>query len=519
MAEVATSPFLLHSSSHVTRKEAWELLFDLTSCTQASFAAAQVIRSTRFTDDEVYALIKLTHALDQPARGRTLGILRSACKFRQMTWPTCSSSSLRLPFLAHASCQRNVETWLRQHAILPFKHVLIPFHLPSHRLREQAHDNVAELLFNFRWWEDKLDHSMPAPCTCQELISRFPSLADYRAGPENHVVAGFHQLNTHEHGFSVTLGSNSCFPSKSRFFDTVLPHFEKWRKRHCIPNQVSPQFRQLLEEQWHLHAQEKQLPRTSWRTVQRIKHLLQHVSVLHCEDHAPKRVVLFCPRLYFCTARRTWSDPSVFQSLPGTIQSWQHTVSRLVGANLRKRYAWGIRSSSPLPRGLTLLKRKKSFQVARTIISYKNSIIERLLKAAAQVLQMMIATVWPHALGLLSLPQVWQQLHSFLETTDVTVHLCEANDDLWNRFSVLRLIFSSSAGTKSLRSTLMPSLTMRRRLLVDTEQEPVVTSNTSSSMTLNPSCRLPSTQAFSGLAARFDAKLMARQSETKSVQS
>ena len=147
--------------------------------------------------------------------------------------------------------------------------------------------------------------------------------------------------------------------------------------------------------------------------------------------------MLFCPRLYFCTARRTWSDPSVFQSLPGTIQSWQHTVSRLVGANLRKRYyAWGIRSSSPLPSGLTLLKRKKSFQVARTIISYKNSIIERLLKAAAQVLHMMIATVWPHALGLLSLPQVWQQLHSFLETTDVTVHLCEANDDLVGFFNL-----------------------------------------------------------------------------------
>ena len=183
-----------------------------------------MIRSTRFADDEVYALIKLTHALEQPARGRTLGILRSACKFRHMTWPTCSSSSLRLPFLAHASFQRNVETWLRQHAILPFKHVLIPFHLPSHRLREQAHDNDAELPFNFRWWEDKLDHSITAPCTCQELIRRFPSLADYRAGPENH-VAGLDQLNTHEHGFPLPWAPTHAFPaspiSLTQFFLTL----------------------------------------------------------------------------------------------------------------------------------------------------------------------------------------------------------------------------------------------------------------------------------------------------------
>ena len=97
--------------SHVTRKEAWELLFDLTSCTQASFAAAQVIRSTRFTEDEVYALIKLTHTLEQPARpGHTTVCLQVSTDDMAyllfVFFPASFSCSRQFP----AQCRNLVET-------------------------------------------------------------------------------------------------------------------------------------------------------------------------------------------------------------------------------------------------------------------------------------------------------------------------------------------------------------------------------------------------------------------------
>ena len=69
----------------VSRQQAWEYVFDLQSATRAAFDAARTLRSAKVTDQEVYALLKLTHALEQPGRAKVLGFFRSICKFRNMS--------------------------------------------------------------------------------------------------------------------------------------------------------------------------------------------------------------------------------------------------------------------------------------------------------------------------------------------------------------------------------------------------------------------------------------------------
>ena len=137
----------------IDRTQAWEHIFDLSSATRASFEAAKILRSSRVTDAEVHALLKLTHALEQPAKGRVLGIFRSICEFRNMSWPA-SARSLCVPFLAQEDFAAQLQQWLRT-TILNFKDILILFHLPSHKVRKGAHHLVCNQLFNFRQWGKK----------------------------------------------------------------------------------------------------------------------------------------------------------------------------------------------------------------------------------------------------------------------------------------------------------------------------------------------------------------------------
>ena len=50
------------------RRQAWEILYDLSSFTRASFDAVKLLRSQRLVDDEVYAIIRLSFCLEEPLK-------------------------------------------------------------------------------------------------------------------------------------------------------------------------------------------------------------------------------------------------------------------------------------------------------------------------------------------------------------------------------------------------------------------------------------------------------------------
>ena len=156
---------------------------------------------------------------------------------------------------------------------------------------------------------------------------------------------------------------------------------------------------------------------------------------MHCEDHEPNHLIIFCPRFHFQSALRTWQDPDVFESLSGSRDQWNQWVLDEIPCRLRSRYKWGINANGTLPVGFVFLKRKKPFLKGRTIISYSNSCIKELLKAASQAILLMIRLVWPEAMGMATTPQLWKSLHEFLQRTHSTVHLAEVNDDLVGFFN------------------------------------------------------------------------------------
>ena len=65
-----------------------EHFYDLGSHARASFEAAQFVRSKKMSDEEVYALIKLSLSVENPVRHKIRSILKLAVKSRgTLRWP------------------------------------------------------------------------------------------------------------------------------------------------------------------------------------------------------------------------------------------------------------------------------------------------------------------------------------------------------------------------------------------------------------------------------------------------
>ena len=135
------------------RQLAWNILYDLGSHTRASLDAARMIRSERMSDEEVYALTKLSRSVENPVRSRIHSILKSAVKFRStMHWPLTGRPLPVLP-LSHSTFIREGRLW-RSSLISDFKYLFPSFHLPKSKLREVPHQSIKKFLPNFQSWED-----------------------------------------------------------------------------------------------------------------------------------------------------------------------------------------------------------------------------------------------------------------------------------------------------------------------------------------------------------------------------
>ena len=102
-----------------------------------------------------------------------------------------------------------------------------------------------------------------------------------------------------------------------------------------------------------------------------------------------------------------------------------------------RQYKWGINQRSSLPQGFTFLKHKKQWMKGsgRTIISYRNSKLAKLLQAVAIALDTMVKQTWPTGPGNASTPQLWKTLQTYLADIPDDTNLAMINDDLIGFFN------------------------------------------------------------------------------------
>ena len=350
------------------------------------------LRSDRYVPDEICSLIRLSSSLEEPGKTKARKALKSVRHHRNMSWPR-SALGLRLKFTADPNFGSEISKWIRTQVLL-HKHILIPCHLPVLKVREQPHQSLKDFLHNFKDWDLWLQQNSldQVPCPCHKYIHTLPEVCI----TQGHVVSGVEHLGALHQSFEK-LGAGSAssafFPAKHEFFKRILKMFSSWRRKHHFPLWLD-----ILQQQWAKHVKCLHTdPRLTRKDVSAARALLHRDFVVHCEDHEPNHLMIFCPRFYFQSALRTCQDPEVFESVSGSRDQWNQWVLDEIPGRLRSRYKWGINPKGTLPVGFVFLKRKKEFLKGRTIISYSNSCIKDLLKAASQVILLMIRLVWPES--------------------------------------------------------------------------------------------------------------------------
>ena len=154
------------------RRSAWEILFNLTCFSRAPFEELKRLRSDRYVPDEIYSLIRLSNSLEEPGKKA----LKSVCHHRNMSWPR-SALGLRLKFTADPNFGSEISKWIRTQVPL-HKHILIPFHLPVFKVREQPHQSLKDSLHNFKDWDLWLQQNSlgQVPCPCHKYIHTLPGV-------------------------------------------------------------------------------------------------------------------------------------------------------------------------------------------------------------------------------------------------------------------------------------------------------------------------------------------------------
>ena len=301
-----------------TRLHSLTLLRNLTKHTRASFEAAKQLRSGKHTDLEVYAIRRMASNLEEPGRSRALHIINQALQYRNLS-PPKPNIPLTIPFLAHEQFPKHCEQWLKT-TIQHHKHLAIPLHLPTHRLREAAHKTLRAHLRNHRTWEGTLSNpptSSDLPCACAQLKTILLDPATPTI--DNHYILTLEQpaLPPHLRIFLAANMNSTFYPSKARYFLAFQTAFTKWLRIQGLPPSLAQHLEPFLQHQWRLHTDHlKHQPRFTARLLRQLQEFLGDQVVLHHADHELQQLRIFCPRQYFAGALATWHSSELFAPMP-----------------------------------------------------------------------------------------------------------------------------------------------------------------------------------------------------------
>jgi len=200
------------------------------------------------TVDQLYALWRLTNHVDQPHRQRMRHQLQKIFTFRNLTIPW-KNAAFSIPFLHHKSFKKCLQRFLRQ-TILRCKDLHLPFHIPTHKIREATHPKLFQTLFSHKHFLASLDVTQPPQCTCSQLQHLSDAIFHngHLACPLENILRDHHLKH-----IATYSGSTSYFPSQTIFFQVATNSWLQWCKQHRLPSWLTQSFMDFIKLQWKLH--------------------------------------------------------------------------------------------------------------------------------------------------------------------------------------------------------------------------------------------------------------------------
>ena len=396
----------------------WTLIYNLASDTKQEYEASKQLRSGQFDNDTVTLMYRLANHMEQPWKSKVKQRLRRILMFRNASVPR-TNKAIKVLFMAHQQYKKNVQKFItdlrRKH-----RHVLVPFHLPTNTVLEQAPNTLDKVLWNHKKKVTDCGRSWrPQQCSCQDFLRKHPNAQQH----EGHVVTGIETLSMPK-SCSVlkNIGaSNAFFTTKSDIFRQTRQALQAWLKHHQFPvdDNILLDLDKFLRAEWTQHAAEiHNNPRLTKAILKHLLSLIPQEYIIHNEDHANAHLMLYCPNIYNQAAYNTWMDTSTFQCLDKTEEEMKAYMKANTPKSVSKHYGKLLDYSKPLPYGYIMMKRKKAWQKGRTIIAYSNTCVGKLLRITAIALQHVLHTTWTGHFGDTSSPEIWKEVHQLLAAND-----------------------------------------------------------------------------------------------------
>ena len=409
-----------------TKSQALTELYALGKFTFARFATMKRLIHYSTPGRHVYALLRHAQYLDEPRRSIVKQALKKILQKKKLPVPR-PPLAIAVPFLASADFKSDLKKLISRWVL---QSQFIPYHAPPCKPLESKHHSLDSSLHNWKRNMKQWTISPPKVCQCAQLTKRFPHVLQ-RKGHVATPLQDIFQEGTELHKIATACAKDTYFPSKEKFFMDLRMRLDKWALYHKLDRLGDTEFENFKQRQWKLHVQA--LQDKTKHHFKNIAAVRKHTEsfVVHCQDHAANKLMMFCPLLYYQLILDTFEQGPVFQKVNINISSLSSTILRdKVPSVIKKRYAWGIKPDRPFPSAYIFPKAKKQWSTARPIIAYYKTIFADLLTALGKVLKDVTDVAYPNHLHQETMPQVFISLHRFFkENDDVTQHVFY-NEDL-----------------------------------------------------------------------------------------
>ena len=133
---------------------------------------------------------------------------------------------------------------------------------------------------------------------------------------------------------------DAYYPTLAQYTDSTAETFQQWLRRWHLNKSLLNNWKAFVREKWpehNKHIQDRWSSDTATQCQRRFSGL-----VVHCADHYPDLIHVFCPIQYYKQLLSTFQDQTVFRALPDDPIEFSKLIFKHMDQDLRARYKWGF---------------------------------------------------------------------------------------------------------------------------------------------------------------------------------
>ena len=389
----------IKKSHETSLVQAAHILAEISMKNICSFTVQKKLRHHLVTNTDLYALHRSALSLAQPEKGRALREIRSALKSRQLRIP--SPATIVKVRNIRPDATKTVKTWIKQ-SRNAFCTASLPYHPPRLVVVEEANKKIQNILFNYRENTKKI---RPTLCSCGKYLQLFTS-QDCPVTESGHLVLepkhlcrvlGIPEVEEYEKVEDVPI----CYYNiNEALWPTSMHELSQW-KADLISHLGAKIQKVFSNATWtELKASAESLadtildcppPSRSTAHAQQLQQLvtLQKDFIFHMADHQHSKLHAFCVEHYDKVAEKTFGEADIFKKVDATPDIVAKNLWKTTPRAIKQSFRWAFRrrlTRSKLPYGYMLCKPKKKWMKGRSIVSYRRTCYEKILRATGIVL-------------------------------------------------------------------------------------------------------------------------------------